>query len=337
MTEDNKNILKGGSLFLAIVGFYFLAIIVARVLTKCFNIELNTVTSTILVQGSILLPIVLFCVFTKQNPLKLIRFKKFNFLSALLVIVLVYCMLPLISLANIISMFFATNVIGATIEETMVTSGLLGSLALMAMTPALVEETTFRGAIYNTLKGSRPIIAIIISAFIFGLMHMNFNQMAYAVVLGIIMAIVLEATDSIVATMMMHFIYNGNSVVLLYLLPKMMKYLQTAAGDSGVDSSEFTNQLTNVSYTSDQLLLSLASILPMAIIGTILGVLLIYAIAKLNKRENVILGLLKKQEDANEDLHINKETTVLWKNIVAYIPLILAAVVCIGMCIFQEL
>lgn len=40
-------------------------------------------------------------------------------------------------------------------------------------------------------------------------MHMNFNQMAYAVVIGLIFGFVVEATGSIIPTMIMHFLING--------------------------------------------------------------------------------------------------------------------------------
>ena len=51
--------------------------------------------------------------------------------------------------------------------------------ALMAVVPAIVEETIFRGAfITRTVKG--VLWQVFLSALLFGLMHMNFEPDAYA-------------------------------------------------------------------------------------------------------------------------------------------------------------
>ncbi|MBQ3785940.1 MAG: CPBP family intramembrane metalloprotease, partial [Lachnospiraceae bacterium] len=46
---------------------------------------------------------------------------------------------------------------------------------------------------------------------------MNFNQLGYAFALGVMMALLMEATGSLWATFIMHMVFNGQSVVTLFV------------------------------------------------------------------------------------------------------------------------
>ena len=61
-----------------------------------------------------------------------------------------------------------------------------------------------------------------LSALIFGLLHLNFNQMPYAVYLGIVFALMVEATGSIYTSMLMHFLLNGFNVTINFIADRMM-------------------------------------------------------------------------------------------------------------------
>ncbi len=147
-------------------------------------------------QVSLILPLAVYCIATRSNPLTLIRFKKtkpVNIIMAILVMALSY---PVIILLNFISMLFVDNAMASVLPSAL-NLGLIPAIILMALLPAIIEESVFRGSLYNTYSRRRPLAGVFFSAFLFGLMHMNFNQMPYAFFLGIIMALMLEATDSI--------------------------------------------------------------------------------------------------------------------------------------------
>ena len=55
--------------------------------------------------------------------------------------------------------------------------------------------------------------AAFFTALMFGLLHMNINQMSYAIVMGILFFSLNEVTGSILSSMLVHFIINGISVV----------------------------------------------------------------------------------------------------------------------------
>ena len=71
---------------------------------------------------------------------------------------------------------------------------LLGSCLVIP----IAEELLFRGVVYKRLKlyfGVTP--ALIGSALIFGIMHVNLVQFLYAAVIGLLLAFVLEKTGKL--------------------------------------------------------------------------------------------------------------------------------------------
>lgn len=90
----------------------------------------------------------------------------------------------------------------------------LGILSYGILAP-LGEETVFRGIVYGRLRRiSNVPAAVVISGLAFGLFHGNLVQAVYATVLGIVLALVYELYDSILASMLFHGIAN----LFVYLL-----------------------------------------------------------------------------------------------------------------------
>ncbi len=275
----------------------------------------------LLPQTLIFLPVILYICVTKQNFFEAIRLRKMNIWSLLLVIPLVYVLEPLFICINAISMSFSTNVIAGTMQDIADTMPYIAGISLLALLPALVEEITFRGVLLNSFhRDSNPWPGILFSAICFGCMHMNFNQITYALVLGIVMGIVLEATGSILATMLMHFVYNGTSTTLLYLLPVLMKWSNGMLEESGMGPEEI-EQMMNVGesaaeVTSEQMLtMGLVLIIP-ALIGLALAGLLVYLMAYLNKRHFILKGMFtrktEKQKEAMAADRVKIMNVFLW-------------------------
>lgn len=149
----------------------------------------------------------------------------------------VICSFPIISFLNILSMLFVENAVANTVSN-IYPYGLKISLLVMAVLPAIGEELLVRGVIYRSYRQKSPIIAWILSSVIFGMLHMNFNQMPYAIYLGILMVVMVEASDSILTSMCMHFFVNGISTL------------------SGYFSSAEIQMETEVLYTPNMLLTS---------------------------------------------------------------------------------
>ena len=91
------------------------------------------------------------------------------------------------------------------------------SIISTAIVPAVCEEYLFRGAILTNLMPFGKTVAIIASAFLFGLMHQNPLQILYTTLMGIVIGCVYVKTKSIWVCMIIHFSNNLITVLEEYL------------------------------------------------------------------------------------------------------------------------
>lgn len=96
-------------------------------------------------------------------------------------------------------------------------SGLVISIVLTAVLPAICEEFLHRGVLLNGFMkqfGVRK--AILWSSFLFGLMHMNAGQFFYATILGWFMAMTALSAGSLWGSIIVHFTNNALATYLSY-------------------------------------------------------------------------------------------------------------------------
>lgn len=84
----------------------------------------------------------------------------------------------------------------------------------VAVLPALVEEFAFRGVILGSLRKHSDSLAILVSGVMFGLMHGNFTQIPFALVVGLVLGYIAVKTNSLIPGIIIHFINNALSVTL---------------------------------------------------------------------------------------------------------------------------
>ena len=135
----------------------------------------------------------------------------------LLLIPLALCVNQLAEFVNAFSQLFTVNTISESMTELVITYPFPLAFFTIAVVPAICEEILCRGVLYRGYRNCGRWVAIVLTAFLFGMMHMNLNQFFYAVVLGVIFALVNEITGSILPSMCLHLYINGRSVILLYL------------------------------------------------------------------------------------------------------------------------
>ncbi len=220
------NSTKSGRAFLAfvIVDILFVTAVYAMVLAGKTLPDLDFAQNILLSESIVLLPILLMALVQKQRGTKIndfLGFHKIRFTTLLLVILYTFLCIPLANFMNAVSMLFVDNVVGQVAGEVADMPFWLMFLTMAVFGP-MCEELAFRGVIYHGYRKSRNLVgAVVLSALSFGIMHMNFNQLGYAFALGVMMALLMEATGSIWATFIMHMVFNGQSVVTLFV-EKMM-------------------------------------------------------------------------------------------------------------------
>ena len=130
----------------------------------------------------------------------------------------------LLSIPFIIAAMFICNVASEFIElpnlveDTFIgmSRNVFGIIAIAVMAP-LVEELLFRGAIEGHFlqTGKRPGMAILLSALIFGLIHVNPAQVPFAFCLGLVFGWLYYRTGSIIPGMIGHFLNNSLATIAM--------------------------------------------------------------------------------------------------------------------------
>ncbi len=98
------------------------------------------------------------------------------------------------------------------LNETMaqVFNNQIAGFLMVAIAAPILEESLFRGIILKALlKKYNPYVAILISAIVFGVFHMNPWQFLYATVLGLFLGYMYWKTKSLFYPIFIHFLLNS--------------------------------------------------------------------------------------------------------------------------------
>ncbi len=179
---------------------------------------------------------------------------------------------PLMTLCNAISMLFVDNTMLEASGDILDMPFWVMFLGMAVFGP-FCEEFIYRGVIHGGYKRSvRPLTAVIFSALLFGLMHLNLNQFSYAFVIGILLALLMDATDSIWPTFLGHAIINAKSVCAMFIEEHFY--------------GDIYEQLLNEPIKDEQLYMLIGVYAVISVVTTcVAGVVLVW-IAKNEGREN---------------------------------------------------
>jgi hypothetical protein len=88
--------------------------------------------------------------------------------------------------------------------------GIWGGIVRVVVLAPVVEELIFRGVIFSGFKKNfRPIWAVILSALLFALFHLNPWQLGPTFLLGLLLGFVRLRTGSLLAAIFTHALHNG--------------------------------------------------------------------------------------------------------------------------------
>ncbi|MCM1262337.1 MAG: CPBP family intramembrane metalloprotease [Butyrivibrio sp.] len=272
---------------------------------KIFNMSI--IESLLLAQAIMFVPAVCFAVASRVDSggvgfNEMLGFHKIKVSTFFMLILFTMLLSPLTSLINSISMLFVDNAVDA-ISDRVLGMPFPVMLFFIGILGPFSEEFVFRGIIFRGYKNSGSILqAVIWSAILFGLMHLNFNQAAYAFVLGIMLAFAVEATGSLWASVIMHIVFNSPSVIIMYLADFISPGFYSEA-----NAEEMLTQSDLIAMIGPELI--------MAAIATSLAVCVLVWIAKNENREEHFRNIWARR----------KET----KGHIVSIPLIIAIILCL--------
>ncbi len=221
-----------------------------------------------------------------------IRLKPIKITTVFMLVGFMYSIMPMATLINVISLKFTTNVIDATITNIAANYPLAVGVVVVALIPAVLEESVYRGVFYNEYRKVDIKKAIVLSGFLFGITHMNLNQFIYAFLLGMVFSVVVEVTDSIVSSMVLHFVMNGTSMVSVYA--------------QGMASAETAVESVDTAGVID---IYIQSIWMPAIAGVVLSYFILKGIAGNEGRSSVLRELFGRKNAVSTD-ELEVEETV---------------------------
>lgn len=256
------------------------------------------------------------------QPVSPTTFRRIKISSILMILLATILLMPFVTVLNALTLFFTDNAVAA-MQGDVLSLPFPVMLFMIGILGPFCEEFVFRGIIYgsyayqdgrmrqqptdvggNALKCSRGVWPILLSAFTFGLMHMNFNQAVYAFAIGVFLAFLVEAAGSLWASVICHMFFNSYEVVLMYLAKAIggSAYMETA--------SAAAEALTNV-----QLQAVIAVYLLIAAVTTPIAVCCVAWIAKNEGRQGAVWALFHRQKGSQP---------------LVTVPLIVAVVLCLG-------
>jgi membrane protease YdiL (CAAX protease family) len=91
------------------------------------------------------------------------------------------------------------------------------SLLVIALLPAVFEETFFRGGMQNFLSRwfKSPWIAIILTGIIFSIIHLSYYGFLVRFALGVVLGLLFYYSGSLWLSILFHFLFNGIQVTVL--------------------------------------------------------------------------------------------------------------------------
>lgn len=293
--------------FLAFLGLE-LVLMISLVLWGS-NIDLdNVMISILLAESTIVIPPVIVLVFGKYSEgiCNRLAIKKMRPLTFVAVFIYGILIMPIGTLANAISMLWVDNEVLESSGAMLDAPWYLTLLSSAIIAPVL-EEFVFRGFMYCGYRrdGSR-VAAVIMSALAFALMHLNFNQAAYAFIIGVAFAFIVEATGSLWSSIMCHMMFNAESVIVMLV----GNYLEPGLYD-------------DVTVDRASIIDSLPGYIIAAVVATVLAILVLAWAAKLQGRlENMRLLFESRSEGENKPKIITG-------------PIVISFIMCLGYMIFM--
>lgn len=299
------------------VNWLFLCLILVHLAWEAFTVFLLIIESPLLMnlpivallllsQLMVFVPAFLFISSARNNTRtgslnEMIGFHRIKLTTCFMVVLFTFLLMPLATVLNAVSMLFVENNVNAISGEVL-DMPFIVMLFMIGILAPFSEEFVFRGVIFRGYKNSGPVWwAFFWSGLLFGFMHLNFNQAAYAIALGFMFALLVEATGSLWSSIIAHAIFNSWQVCTMYLsdyiVPEIYEVAETVR-------------------TQDALLAVISSYLIIAAVTTPIAFCVLVWLAKNENRDGFLRIVWEHRKDKGGAF--------------VSIPLIIAIILCLA-------
>ena len=207
----NKDYCKRAGIVYLAVEILFLSISFSD---RDFGFSMNLLVS----QLAVLVPGVVFVLMDKRSLHEKIGLGRISPSDILMCFIYFLLMRKVLGAVNFLSMFFTENSTTDYMLRMVAETPAWVCILLVGVMPAVGEELLFRGVLYSSFKKVSPLGAMLVSSFLFGVLHGNLNQFLYAMVAGVMFILIMEATGSLLAPSIIHCLIDLLSIVSIIAL-----------------------------------------------------------------------------------------------------------------------
>lgn len=213
MENLNKN-----SVFHANILYFLIGILLITVGSIAQGIELYSgllITQYLI----ILIPNLIYLKLQGLSLKKVLKLNKISFKQVLYVIGITTFTYPVAVFFNLVVILFlesfgeltpTVDIIPKTFPMYML------SLFVISIAPGICEEVMFRGTMMNAYEKLSKKKAIIYSAILFGIFHLNLQNLVGPTILGLVFGTIVYKTNSIYSSMIGHGLNNGIAMTIGY-------------------------------------------------------------------------------------------------------------------------
>ena len=271
--------------------------------------EISILMNNVLSEAVVLIPALAAVLYSGEKLSVLIPFRKLQAKSVFFIVIYVITLFPLVAFVNSVSMLFVENTVTAISDDVLAIPMWVMLLSIGILGP-LVEEVVFRGVILQSYQRTGRIVgSIVLSSILFGMMHMNFNQFAYGAVMGVMLALLYEATGTVLASFIAHAVFNTIEVIMMF-----------ANSDAIDEATELANDYIGELGGTATAIIYHAYLFLAAVMFTTLAVLIVRKISDLEGRKEFLVNIP----------HTRKQGYKL-----VTIPLIIAMVIAVAFMFFS--
>ncbi len=229
--------------------------------------------------GLIAAPVFVYILIKRDSLRHVLRINKLSPIDALLVIAIFfsgYFVAVFINLLGNIVVSLFGQILPSPVPIADNIRNYFVYLLIFAGSAGICEEILFRGLLLRSYEKLGMWKCIGITSFLFGIMHLNVQNLLGPIFLGVILGFVVYKTNSIFAGMLGHAMNNAISVTLGYLIMKLPFYqnmdMQTA--QAGVDTFSM-----------------IAAAVVFGVIALFAGAIMVFSMLALNERSKERLAV----------------------------------------------
>lgn len=192
------------------------------IMTLCGSVDSFAMQwlSTVMVPLSTALPFFVYLKIGKKDVTEYLHFKKVGFTTALLCVLAGFavCLLgnfPAIAVQSFFGNFGYESNSALTGGSANIEMFALEFFCVAVLVPVM-EEFAFRGVLMSALKKFGTGFAVVASALIFGLVHLDFPNVIFATIAGLVFGFLYAKTENLWVTIVIHALNNGVATIGTY-------------------------------------------------------------------------------------------------------------------------